>query len=273
MKHLKRFNESKFLNFVIGTYMSNTDGSIDVDGDVNLSEKYLNLKKLPITFNIVTGNFTINNNNLTNLIGCPKKVGGDFSCSENSLTSLEGCPTDIGGDFYCGENVNLTSLEHGPKQVGRNYYVNDNALINLIGAPVNINGWVACNGNNLTSLEGCPDIKSNYILAETGGRGSDLFCVRNNITSFKGIGKLTQTSSNFSRPPGMDLCLNIRCEDNPINEIYKLCPTVEFITYLNEFTPIRGNTILGKRLQECLYMCDIDLDVTKLVFKHYTLLE
>ena len=68
MKHLKRFDdsiESICKKYGITNYSINIDGSIDVDSDVNLSEK--KLTKLPLKFN---------------------KVGGYFNCSYNKLTSL-----------------------------------------------------------------------------------------------------------------------------------------------------------------------------------------
>jgi hypothetical protein len=83
-------------------YSINGDGSIDVMGDVNLSNNMS--KYLPITFHRVTGDFYCSFNRLSSLEGCPKEVGGDFSCSYNKLTSLEHCPTDIGGDISFHSN-------------------------------------------------------------------------------------------------------------------------------------------------------------------------
>ena len=83
----------------IKNYTINTDGSIDVDDDVDLS--YRKLTKIPLNFNKVSGNFWIRNTNLTSLEGCPKEVGGGFYCSDNNLTSLKGCPKEVMGYFYC----------------------------------------------------------------------------------------------------------------------------------------------------------------------------
>jgi len=49
----------------IKNYTINDDGSIDVDGNVNLS--YRKLTKLPLKFNNVSGNFLCYNNQLTTL--------------------------------------------------------------------------------------------------------------------------------------------------------------------------------------------------------------
>ena len=61
----------------ITNYTINPDGSIDVDGNVNLS--YMGLTKIPIKFN---------------------KVSGYFDCSYNFITSLEGCPREVVGNFF-----------------------------------------------------------------------------------------------------------------------------------------------------------------------------
>ncbi len=93
--------------YKIKNYIINSDGSIDVDGNVNLVKK--NLKEIPLKFNRVSGYFNCSNNNLTTLEGCPKKVDGNFYCHKNELTSLEGCPKYVGGNFYFYHNQ-LTSL-------------------------------------------------------------------------------------------------------------------------------------------------------------------
>ena len=47
-------------------------------------------------------------------------VDGDFSCQNNKLTNFEGSPKIVHGDFRCWNN-NITSLEGAPKEVGRDY--------------------------------------------------------------------------------------------------------------------------------------------------------
>ena len=80
----------------IKNYTINSDGTIDVDGDVNLSN-YRNrpmgglpcskLKKLPLKFRKVNGFFNCSGNELISLVGSPISVG-DFNCSYNKLNSL-----------------------------------------------------------------------------------------------------------------------------------------------------------------------------------------
>ena len=119
----------------ITNYTINRDGSIDVDGDVNLS--YMELTEIPLKFNKVRGCFYCYGNKLTSLEGSPERVGGNFSCYNNQLTSLIGSPKEVGGYFSCSNNNQLTSLEGSPKEVGGGFY---------------------CHNNQLTTLEGCPEI-------------------------------------------------------------------------------------------------------------------
>jgi hypothetical protein len=85
--------------YKIENYTINDDGSIDVNGDVNLS--WLGITELPLRFNKVTGDFFCSHNNLTSLKGCPRWVGGFFNCIYNQLTSLEFSPDYVGGYFSC----------------------------------------------------------------------------------------------------------------------------------------------------------------------------
>ncbi len=92
----------------ITNYTINPDGSIDVNGNVDLHNN--ELTKLPLKFNRVSGSFWCDNNQLTSLEGSPSYVGDDFWCYDNKLTSLEGSPKYVGGSFYCNNNQ-LTTLD------------------------------------------------------------------------------------------------------------------------------------------------------------------
>lgn len=98
------FNKEEWLKSVKHTI--HEDGSISVDGDVNLYRS--GLTEIPFNFRHVSGNFYCNYNQLTSLKGSPTNVEGFFNCAENKLTSLEGSPTNVGGDFTCRDNQ-LTS--------------------------------------------------------------------------------------------------------------------------------------------------------------------
>ncbi len=118
----------------IENYTINSDGSIDVDGNVDLS--YMRLVKIPLKFNKITGVFVCYRNQLTSLEGCPKEVGGGFYCYGNQLTSLEGCPKEVGGGFNCS----------------------DNRITDLQGIPSVINGSLNCAYNSLKTLKGISKI-------------------------------------------------------------------------------------------------------------------
>ena len=144
MKYLKLFEgfnkegiDSICKEYGIENYTINSDGSIDVVGDVNLSDK--RLTKLPLKFRSVTGNFYCHNNQLTSLEGCPESVGGSFWCRYNHLKSLEGCPESVGCNFWCSEN-DLTSLEGSPKSVGGGFSCSNNGLTSLEGGPESVGG-------------------------------------------------------------------------------------------------------------------------------------
>ena len=92
----------------IKNYTINPDGSIDVDGNVELG--VYKLDKIPLKFNNVSGYFNISYNNITSLEGCPKYIGETFYCNYNKLTSLEYFPNKIKHEILLKGNP-LESLE------------------------------------------------------------------------------------------------------------------------------------------------------------------
>jgi hypothetical protein len=116
----------------ITDYTINGDGSIDVDGDVDLCDRSFCVTELPVKFNHVSGHFWCDDNKLTTLEGAPKSVGGGFWCQRNNLTTLEFSPKSVGGDFNCNSN-NLTTLEGCPKSVSGNFNFYGNPIYNQLG--------------------------------------------------------------------------------------------------------------------------------------------
>ena len=161
MKYLKNFNENINRSEIeaickkynITNYTINEDGSIDVDGNVNLKRN--NLRELPLKFRNVVGNFYCEFNQLTSLDGAPKSVGDYFNCRDNKLTTLEGAPQRVGGEFDCSYNK-LTSLVGCPQYIGGGFYCISNQLTSLVGCPQSVGGNFECSGNQLTTLEGAP---------------------------------------------------------------------------------------------------------------------
>ena len=177
MKYLKlfeSFNEEDIHTiceeYRIRNYTINEDGSIDVDGNVDLSCR--KLTKLPLKFNKVNGDFYCRVNSLTSLFGCPNEVGGNFYCSDNKLkslehcpkkihggfscyynliTSLSGCPERINGDFNCSSNY-LTSFEHCPKEIYGNFDCYNNKIISFDHLPFSIDGNFVCEYNLIYNI-------------------------------------------------------------------------------------------------------------------------
>jgi len=92
-----------------GDITINGDGSIDVDGHMNLSQLYL--AKIPFKFRHVSGYFDCSYNRLISLDGAPTTVGGSFLCTDNNMfTSLDGAPTTVGGNFWCTISLPYSEL-------------------------------------------------------------------------------------------------------------------------------------------------------------------
>jgi hypothetical protein len=128
----------------VKNYTINPDGSVDVDGEVNITS--MGLAQIPVKFGYVSGYVDCSHNNLTSLNGAPREVGGDFWCQRNKLTSLNGAPREVGGNFMCYKN-NLTSLKGAPREVGEDFWCQRNKLTSLKGAPREVGGNFWCYGN------------------------------------------------------------------------------------------------------------------------------
>ena len=104
----KRFLIEKWLDEmgILNRCEINADLTIDSRYSIKLS--YKKLVKFPeyIQFRKCDNIFSVQNNKLISLRGCPIHVELMFSCSNNNLTSLEGCPKKAGA-FYCHSNPRL----------------------------------------------------------------------------------------------------------------------------------------------------------------------
>ena len=153
MKHLKTYkifesvDNSQLIKelekFNIMNYTINSDGLIDINGDVFLHD--VGLTEIPFSFGKVTGYFTCSNNKLTSLKGCPREVGGYFACSNNKLKDLIGGPQEVGRDYYCYGNQ-LESLEGCAGDISKDFYCYNNKLEMLDCSSV-INGSIFCRKN------------------------------------------------------------------------------------------------------------------------------
>lgn len=128
--------EQTCLEYQIENFSINPDGSVDVDGNVDLSSK--NLSILPLKFRRVMGNFNVQYNCLKTLENSPVSVGGNFNCFNNALNDFKDGPKWVGGDFY-GYKNKLISLKGSPAEIAGSYYISGNeSLSNLIGSTLKI---------------------------------------------------------------------------------------------------------------------------------------
>lgn len=177
----------KRYNIRMGHFVIRENGLIDVNGDVYITNT--TLKKLPLFFGKIQGDFYCSANKLTTLEGCPAYVGGvfncydnnlkslaggpeivesDFSCHENKLTSLKGCPDLIKGNFNAFLNE-IATLSFAPKTIEGSFYIHNNNLISLHGQLKRVGGSFHVSANFLNDLVGCPE----YI--------GDILCFDNDV--------------------------------------------------------------------------------------------
>jgi hypothetical protein len=288
MKRIKLFENFQDIDsicqkFGITNWSVNTDGTIDVDGDVEL--RSMKLDKIPIKFGKVTGKFNCSDNKLTSLKGSPREVGGGFfcygnkltsleggpikvgryfNCSDNKLTSLVGAPKEVGGSFYCYDNK-LTTLNGGPKEVGGDFDCSRNKLTTLEGGPIKVAANFSCNNNNLTKLEGCPIYSGNF------------YCYNNKLTSLEGgpniVGgnldywnwnnlETRRVGSYFDYRNNKITNLEVgpiyfgngdfSCDGNPIFQIFKLFRNEKSFMNSLDYNYIIGKDIDKRRFQEAL---------------------
>jgi len=82
----------------------NDDLSINCVGNVYLNNMLKGNLPDYIQFKDVDGYFSISNNEMTSLRGCPIHVNRDFYCAQNRLETFEYAPTYVGGDFFVTRN-------------------------------------------------------------------------------------------------------------------------------------------------------------------------
>jgi len=149
----------------------NADGSVDVNGDVNLS---VECKNIPVQFNKVHGTAWFNETHITSLKGSPKYVTKDFWCDSSPVTTLKYAPQYVGGLFACSY-TNITSLEYAPQHVDK-FSCTHTKITSLKGAPAMCRIF-SCDNTTITSLEYAPQ------------RVDRFSCTNTNITSLHNIHK------------------------------------------------------------------------------------
>jgi hypothetical protein len=166
-------NTIEFCEKYLENYKINSDGTIDVDGAVNLDHKLGEMTKIPVKFGKVSGNFNCSRNQITTLEGSPNYVEGDFDCYNCKLITLNGGPNYVGGMFCCFKNK-LTTLEGCPKYVGENFDCDISGLTSLKGIEkCEIIGDFYCRNINITP--------ENYIYILTAKIGGDIRTTNDSI--------------------------------------------------------------------------------------------
>lgn len=198
-------------------YIINNDGTIDVDGDVSV--RYSNLKRLPLKFGTIYGDFNCSNLKLNNLKGSPSYISGNFVCKENQLKTLKYGPKYVGNNYDCSHNI-IESLEGCANHIGRDLICNNNKLVNLKGCPEIIQGYLNCKMNKLKSLVGSPkQLYGKFHLSYnqlTNLEGSpqkiwgEIYATSNFLNNLKGLspdfeGKLFLDASTKSISTGLGL--------------------------------------------------------------------
>lgn len=169
----------------LGQYTLKED-VINVHGDVMITNT--SLRKLPVKFGKVSGNFICSSNRLETLKGSPSFVGGNFNCYGNTLKSLQYAPAEVGGDFSCHDNLltslkgaprfikgnfnaflnQLHNLKDGPESVEKSCYLFKNKLSTLVGSPSYVGGSFHVSANNLGNLIGCPKFIGDVFSFDSG---------------------------------------------------------------------------------------------------------
>ena len=118
--------ENLLLNFIVRMeeVTVHEDGTVDVDGDVQVSRNHMPWHKLPVRFGKVKGSFMM--------------------AQQPQLETLEGCPSEC-WEFYVGlrDKGPLTNLLHSPRIVHNKFVIDAWSLTSLEGCPEQIEGYIS----------------------------------------------------------------------------------------------------------------------------------
>lgn len=144
---------------IYGDYHIESDGTVNVDGDVEYS---VSINQLKVQFSTITGNFSRSNSSsktprLNSLQGFPRKVMGQMSVARSRVTNLHHAPNQVNGSFYAYHCENLHSLQGAPRWVGGEFIAYNCALTHLQGAPLIVKGMFDVSGNPLANYDHVPE--------------------------------------------------------------------------------------------------------------------
>ena len=157
---LSKYEIQRFLSEnSIYQYDIKSNNTVDVFENVNIVTKQ---ECCPVKFGTISGDFNIQNCNLTSLKNMPENVKGHFNCRSNNLNSLEGSPKFVGTNYYCSHSC-LKTLKGIPEYINGILDVSENLLENFKYAPKSVSKIIRAEKNNFISLEGIPYTTHSYI--------------------------------------------------------------------------------------------------------------
>ena len=119
--------ESKLNRYfaIDGTYEIDDQGLVSVAGSVAL--RLNTFTRMPVHFDVVSGNFQMDRCGLKTLQGFPRRVAGHVSIARTKVSSLWGGPELVGGSFWAYGCL-LKNLVGAPRQVLQQFVVYNNDL-------------------------------------------------------------------------------------------------------------------------------------------------
>jgi len=123
---------------------------VDCFGDVVYNNWYVSYEgHLEVKFNYIRGDFQLEDDNITSLIGGPRIVDGNYIVDSRKITSLEGAPNEVRGMFSCRSTL-ITDLKGAPERVGSFDAKRNARLTSLEGLPKFVNERI--------DFEDCPKL-------------------------------------------------------------------------------------------------------------------
>jgi len=93
------------------------DLSVDIAGSLLIFKSH-GLTELPVKFNMVSKNFSLESGNIRTMKNFPKYVGGSLDIGGNPISSFEHAPSHIAEDIFM-EETNITSFHNIHKHIKR----------------------------------------------------------------------------------------------------------------------------------------------------------
>lgn len=116
-------------------YIFDDDGEsviIHAEGIVDISNH--KFEKIPYIFGSIKGSFIANNCGLATLVNSPFEVSEDYVIQNNQISNLAGCPEYVGRNFDISNNIKLNNFASGPQTVIANYIVSGAPKLKSISA-------------------------------------------------------------------------------------------------------------------------------------------